>query len=206
MVLGHGSGGAWTSVESRSLSRSRTPSRSSDKESDVPDTRDPREAKRRTFKFPQFFISLSSAAFSYFTYNVAFNTIQNTPPPILTDQPIHRILVPRVILSEPVTPSFTCTHCFKFVRDVSIIGFARRWSFPRAIIIREPVKNSSFDARDNEQRPRRYVGNDREKKKKKRSKQNRRGKVRVTIDVRQRKQPKTSWVSISNVYVRLIIE
>ena len=49
------------------------------------------EVKKRarsyaTFKFPPFFISLSSAAFSYFTYDVAFNTIQNTPPPILTDR------------------------------------------------------------------------------------------------------------------------
>lgn len=47
---------------------------------------DQRNAKLRAFKFPPFFISLSSAAFSYFTYDVAFNTIQNTPPSILTDQ------------------------------------------------------------------------------------------------------------------------
>lgn len=34
--------------------------------------------------------------------------------PSLQIEPIHRILIPWVILSEP-TPSFTCTHCFKFV-------------------------------------------------------------------------------------------
>lgn len=36
-------------------------------------------ARRRSFKFPWFFISLSSAAFSYFTYDVAFNTNTKLP-------------------------------------------------------------------------------------------------------------------------------
>lgn len=53
---------------------------------------------------------------------------KNTPPPVPTDQPIHRYPHPAgnpLRAQRPISPqSFTCTHCFQFVRDVSIMGFA----------------------------------------------------------------------------------
>lgn len=49
-----------------------------------------RGAKRRVFKFPPSFSLVFQVQRSVnFTYDVAFNTIQNTPPPILQIKPIH---------------------------------------------------------------------------------------------------------------------
>lgn len=49
-----------------------------------------RGAKRRVFKFPPNFSLVFQVQRSVnFTYDVAFNTIQNTPPPILQIEPIH---------------------------------------------------------------------------------------------------------------------
>lgn len=44
---------------------------------------------------PRYFIGLSSAALSYFTYGVVFYTIQNTPPPVPTGEPIHLTTLPQ---------------------------------------------------------------------------------------------------------------
>lgn len=157
--LGRGSEGAWTSVATRTVLSTRNCRKSLDlrwngtrkiswKRRNRETEKQRKKRKHRNLSglllvketrsyarssFPRFSLVFQVQR-SVTSLMTLLSTQYKTPRhPSLQIKPIHRILNPRVILSVP-TPSFTCTHCFKFVRHVSVTSFTRRQSVYRVLL------------------------------------------------------------------------